>query len=365
MSAFATPIVLMLFNRPALTAQVFAVIRQLQPRQLFLIADGPRATHPEDQARCAAARQIVAQIDWPCTVQQNYSACNLGCGRRVASGLDWVFAQVEAAIILEDDTLPDASFFAFCETLLTRYATDERIAYISGHNSLGQWTQTPDSYFACRHGSIWGWATWRRAWQAYDFTLARFQGWAVTPLLARNLPDPEHAAHQTWLFQHHAGSTLDTWDIQWTLTCLLTGGLCLMPSHNLVSNLGFHGEATHTVDQADMRGELPRFTLPLPLRHPDPAQFPMPDDQFDRWVFLLTFMCGYKDARTLRLWQRLLDRSPNLTLPGLNAGITHVLTPLRHPAEAHCILTYWQQMLGPNERLAQLLQAFNQMGEVG
>lgn len=359
----ATPVVLVLFNRPALTAQVFAVIRQLRPCQLFLIADGPRPTHPDDVARCAATRQVVAQIDWPCSVQRNYSETNLGCGQRVASGLDWVFSQVDAAIILEDDILPDASFFPFCHDLLTRYRDDERVAYISGYNSLGHWNAAQTSYFACRHGSIWGWATWKRAWQHYDFTLARFRSWEIEAILAHHMPDPEHAAHQAWIFHHYDGVTIDTWDIQWTLACLLSGGLCLMPSRNLVKNLGFHTEATHTVDPFDMRSDLANFTLSMPLVHPDPAQIGAPDDQFDRWVFLLTLMNSYKDARTLRLWQRLLDKSPTLVLPGHNAGLAYVLTPLRHPAEARQILTYWQKFLGDNQRLQQMIHAFSDMVE--
>lgn len=360
---FQTPIVLILFNRPELTAQVFAAIRQLRPERLFLIADGPRHTHPHDGVRCTDARQIVAQVDWPCSVQHNYSAQNLGCGHRVASGLDWVFSQVDAAIILEDDTLPDPSFFPFCEELLTRYSGDERVAYISGHNSFGRWEKATASYFACRHGSIWGWATWRRAWQQYDFTLARFRTWEIQSILARHMPDPEHAAHQEWLFHHFTGKVIDTWDIQWTLSCLLHGTLCLMPSHNLVRNLGFHGDATHTVDNCDMRSALPSYPLTMPLVHPQPAERNAPDDQFDRWVFLLTLMNSYKDARTLRLWQRLLDRSPGLLLPGLNDGITHMLNPLRHPTEAQQILGYWQRHLGENERLEALLAAFSAMAK--
>lgn len=355
------PIVLFLFNRPALTAQVFAVIRQVRPAQLFLIADGPRLTHPRDPDLCAAARQVVATIDWPCTVHRLYSATNLGCGQRIASGLDWVFAQVEAAIILEDDILPDPSFFPFCQELLTRYHADARIAYISGYNALGGWAGQGASYFTCRHGSIWGWATWRRAWQHYDFTLDRFRTWDVAAILARHLADPEHAAHQAWLFAHYRGVAIDTWDIQWTLSCLLTGGLCLMPSHNLVKNLGFQTEATHTIDPGDMRTALARATLPLPLVHPTAVQLAQPDAQFDRWVFLLTLMTTYKDAQTLRLWQRLLDKTPTLTLPGLNAGITHILTPLRHPAEACAILSYWQRYSGGNARLQRLLATFQAM----
>lgn len=354
-----TPVVLILFNRPALTAQVFARIRQLQPRQLFLIADGPRPTHFDDQTRCALARQVVAEIDWPCCVQRDYSETNLGCGRRVVSGLDWVFAQVDRAIILEDDILPDASFFHFCEELLACYRADERIAYISGFNRLGAWTQSQASYFACRHGNISGWATWQRAWQHYDFTLARFRNLDIAAILARHLPDPEHAARQLWFFNEYGGRAIDAWDMHWTLICMLLGAFCLMPSHNLVRNLGFHADATHTIDPLDMFSDLPSFALARPLVHPAPAQLSMPDGQFDRWAFFLALMNGYKDTRTLRLWQRLLDKAPGLTLPGLDPGLIHALAPLRHPAEALQILTHCQPYFGANQRLQRLIREFS------
>lgn len=354
-----TPVVLIFFNRPALTARVFAAIRQMRPRQLFLIADGPRATHPEDSARCALARQVVAEIDWPCCVARDYSEINLGCGQRVVSGLNWVFSKVERAIILEDDILPDPSFFLLCQDLLHRYSEDERVGYISGYNNLGVWARTQASYFACRHGSIWGWATWRRAWQRYDFTLTRFREWDVATILARHMPDPEHAARQLWFFQQYCGVAIDVWDMQWTFSSLLHGSICLMPNRNLVRNLGFGAEATHTTDPLDIFNDLPSFALATPFVHPEPTHLNTPDDQFVRWALWIALMNGYKDIRTLRLWQQLLDKSPGLTVPGMHPGLIHSLAPLRHPAEALQVLTHCQPHFGNNQRLQWLIREFS------
>src|SRR6185369_17048088 len=117
MSTFilTTPVALLVFNRPEETSRVFAAIREARPLQLFIIADGPRSSRPNEQNRCAMVRQIVEQVDWPCQVERLYSETNLGCRKRVASGLDWVFSRVEEAMILEDDCLPDQAFFRYCQ----------------------------------------------------------------------------------------------------------------------------------------------------------------------------------------------------------------------------------------------------------
>jgi hypothetical protein len=167
-----TPVVLIVFNRPDPTAQVFAAIREAQPSQLFLISDGPRANRPDDLEKCRAVRAVIDQVDWPCDVQTNYAEKNMGCKYRVASGLDWVFSVVEEAIILEDDCLPHPSFFKYCEELLEKYRDDRRIGIISGHNNLFGYRRSADSYYYSNIPYIWGWATWRRTWEAYDFNIS-------------------------------------------------------------------------------------------------------------------------------------------------------------------------------------------------
>ncbi len=151
----ATPVALIIFNRPQNTAQVFAEIAKAKPKTLFIIADGPRPNHPTDEANCARTRAVVEQIDWECTVHRNYSEQNLGCKRRVSSGLDWVFEQVEEAIILEDDILVDPSFFPFMEEMLERYRHDDRVMQIVGENAVGVQADIPYSYFFSHVASFW------------------------------------------------------------------------------------------------------------------------------------------------------------------------------------------------------------------
>src|SRR5450432_2004627 len=156
-----TPVIFAIFNRPAHTRRVFEAIAKAAPEKLFIIYDAPRAGNQIEAERCAQVRKIVERVDWPCDVQRNYSDVNLGCGKRIASGLQWAFSHVEEAIILEDDTLPGSSFFPFCEELLQQYRGDDRITHVSGNNYSAAKHRTPFSYHFSNYGHIWGWATWR------------------------------------------------------------------------------------------------------------------------------------------------------------------------------------------------------------
>ncbi|MEW6491011.1 MAG: glycosyltransferase family 2 protein, partial [Cyanobacteriota bacterium] len=162
-----TPVVFIIFNRPDTTQKVFEAIRQAHPPLLFVIADGPRPNKPGEDQKCAATRAIIDQVDWDCEVLTNYSEINLGCERRVSSGLNWVFDTVEEAIILEDDCLPHPTFFSFCEELLDYYRNDQRVMVITGQNVQFGRKRTDYTYYFSRYNHCWGWASWRRAWRSY------------------------------------------------------------------------------------------------------------------------------------------------------------------------------------------------------
>src|SRR5437868_7090749 len=160
---FKTPVALIIFRRPQFTEQVFQALARVQPRQLFVIADGPRPDVEGEAELCRATRAIIDRVDWQCEVIKNYLETNLGCGRRPATGISWVFDQVEEAIILEDDCVPGPSFFPFCEELLARYRDDERIMHIAGSTYEHGLLPTPYSYCFSHFNGAWGWASWRRA----------------------------------------------------------------------------------------------------------------------------------------------------------------------------------------------------------
>ncbi|MBL1209355.1 glycosyltransferase family 2 protein [Geminocystis sp. GBBB08] len=349
---------LCIFNRPQLTAQVFDTILRILPEHLFIIADGPRLEHPEDQSLCTAARDVVSVVNWPYNVQYNFSAVNLGCPRRIVSGLNWAFEQVEEAIILEEDTLPDLSFFPYCEELLQRYRDDSQVMMISGYNGLGTWP-TPDNahYFFTRYGSIWGWATWRRAWQFYDFSLKRYQDWDIEVKLKKNLVNPEQIGHLSWRFNFLLRRSVNSWDMQWLLICVLHGGLCAIPRVNLVRNIGFGVTAIHTKNENDPRN-LPNFSLPRLIVHPPNNPVDFIDEHYERWYYWLHLISRYENLAFLGTWGRALMRQPDLTLPVADNEAVFTLTPLHYPNETIEMLKYLQQFIPENLHLNQLISMF-------
>ena len=263
-----TPVALLVFNRPAETERVFAAIREARPPRLLIIADGPRADRPDDGALCAEVRRVVEEVDWPCEVQHNYSDVNLGCRQRVASGLDWVFDHVEEAIILEDDCLPDKSFFRFCKELLEFYRHDHRIGMISGDNFQFGRQHTDESYYFSRYFHIWGWATWRDRWAgSYDVYMKQWPAVRDKSWLADMLNDKSELAIWKSNFEKAYCGQIDTWDYQWVFANWLQGRLCILPAMNLISNIGFNSRATHTKVSINL-ADLDCFPLAFPLKHP-------------------------------------------------------------------------------------------------
>jgi hypothetical protein len=265
-----TPVALIIFNRPAVTARVFEQIAAARPKTLLVIADGPRADMPGEAEACGAARAIIDRVDWPCTVLKNYSYTNLGVGLRPATGLRWVFEQVEEAIVLEDDCVPHPTFFRYCDELLDRYRDDQRVMHISGDNWNFNPRPQPFSYFFSAYCYSCGWATWRRAFRHYDPEVALWPSLRNTPWLMDLLGDREAVEFWADKFDrvHDAGIKKHGWDWPWLFACWAHRGLSILPSVNLITNIGFGDDATHTKRTDDDRAFVPVAEMPFPLRHP-------------------------------------------------------------------------------------------------
>ena len=282
-----TPIAFIIFNRPDKTQKVFEAIRCAQPPKLFVIADGPRLHRSDDLDKCAATRAIIDQVDWNCEVIKNFSDKNLGCGMRPATGISWVFENVEEAIILEDDCIPHPTFFRFCEELLDKYRFDHRVMHISGNNYWSEKFQRNDSYVFSRYPLSWGWATWKRAWQHYEFEMTLWHQVNQRNVL-RDLLGDRHTV-DTWIkiFQRiGTDATLDCWDYQWILTCWLQNGLSILPNVNMVSNVGFGADATHTFTKESFAADgtqlsVSQEAMTFPLKHP---QMMIRDSDIDRLI---------------------------------------------------------------------------------
>lgn len=274
------PVAFLVFNRPDLTAKVFDAIAAAKPRKLLVVADGSRS--PEESVTTSAVRSVMSRVDWDCEVLTNYSETNLGCKRRVSSGLDWVFEHCEEAIIIEDDCLPHPTFFPYCEALLDKYRDDERVMMVSGTNFQYGRARSPFSYDFSRTINVWGWATWRRAWRHYDVEMKLWPALSNTPWLVDVLPDP--AVAQWWhaMLADAFANRIDTWDFQWAFACWTQNGLNVLPSVNLVSNIGFRNDGTHTASANNPIADLPVGAIEFPLH---PPLYMLPNLQAD----LITF----------------------------------------------------------------------------
>jgi len=265
-SQFNTAIAFFIFNRPETTQLVFDEIKKIKPKKLFIIADGPRNYVQGEYEKCMGARAIIDTVDWTCDVLKNFSETNLGCKVRISSGISWVFEHVEEAIILEDDCVPDPSFFPFCQIMLKQYSDDKRIMMISGSNFVFENEFFKDTYYFSQYFPIWGWATWKRAWEKYDIDMVKWPEFKKEKVLDAIFPNKLFVHYFERIFDDVYGGRDDTWDAQWVFTCLTEGGLCIMPSKNLVSNIGISGTR---VQMEKLIGKQ-RFSLDLArIKDPD------------------------------------------------------------------------------------------------
>lgn len=265
-SSFELPVVFLAFNRPEETRSVFECIRRQRPRRLLIVTDSARRGHPTDASRCADVRSIVTQVDWPCEVSINAETENLGCGLRVSSGLDWVFDTVEEAVIIEDDCLPCDDFFNFMAAMVPYYRSDTRIGTISGSNLTLQDLRLNDSYFFSVYPSLWGWGSWRRTWRHYDFHMTRWEQAKNELVVGRSFRDPQILIFFSVIFEQLAQGEMDTWDFQMYFASFANSWLHVIPSQNLVSNIGY-GTGTHATPA--IYDKVPHGALSWPLRHPE------------------------------------------------------------------------------------------------
>jgi hypothetical protein len=275
-----TPVALLIFNRPDTTERVFNAIAQARPSKLLVVADGPRASRSGEAERCQQTRAVIQRVDWDCEVITNFADSNMGCKLRVSSGIDWIFEQVEEVIILEDDCLPDLSFFRFCDEMLERYRDNERVGMVSGGNLQFGRQRGIGSYYFSKYTHIWGWASWRRAWKHYDRDLTHWPEFKAQGLLEQMFATIGEQAYWQNSFQWVHEGSLDTWDVSWTFTALTHGLLQVVPNVNLISNIGFGVDATHT-HVVGVHANLPTQAIEFPLRHPT---FVLPNIEADRYI---------------------------------------------------------------------------------
>lgn len=279
------PVLLVVFNRPDVTRAMVDALRQVGPRQMFVAADGPRPDHPEDVELCARTRRVLDHIDWPCEVEVLAHEHNLGLQASMVSAIDWFLSKVDEGVILEDDCLVHPDFFTFAAAMLERYRHTPEVMAVTSVNIEAAVDHGPASYFFASGGHIWGWATWRRAWEGFDPALSLWP--QVQDSFGPGTP-PLHRALGSKFASAHAG-TKRTWARAWHFTVARQQGLVVVPAVNMVHNIGLAKGATHTTSTRHRLAHLRAHELPLPLIHPDDR---VPDVRYDaalaryhRWGF--------------------------------------------------------------------------------
>ncbi|MFD2146630.1 hypothetical protein [Mucilaginibacter antarcticus] len=272
------------FNRPETTIKVFAAIREARPTRLYIAADGPRPGNQSDIDNQKAVKEIVSKVDWACDVRTLYREHNLGCGKGPATAYDWFFEHEEEGIILEDDCLPDQSFFRYCQELLKKYRHDTKIMHIAGSNFQKGWKSDEDySYYFSSYPHEWGWATWRRAWKLYDFDVKDypelikkdyFKGYFDSEL--------EQKYRLSKIKNSYNNPNVNWWDYQWSFTLFSHSGLAIIPNTNMIENIGFGANATHTLSANDELKQNKAQPLEFPLKHPS---FVIRDSKSDHRYF--------------------------------------------------------------------------------
>lgn len=267
------PVALIIFNRPDATKKVIEALRSAKIRKLFVVADGPRIDFPDDINLCMRARHVIDEIDWPCEVTRRFLEKNIGCGHGPSQGLDWIFQQTDRCIILEDDCIPSPSFFPYCNELLEKFKDDKRVMMVSGNNHLLGNLKFKDSYCFSVHTQTHGWATWARAWNEFDFYISDWPSIRSLSWLSNYLGNKKYAKKWITIFdQAHeearANPRCSFWDFQWTFACWKNSALNIIPSINLVSNIGYGEDATHPTPVDHPLSKLPASSIEFPLRHP-------------------------------------------------------------------------------------------------
>lgn len=275
------PILILAFNRPDTTRRVLESLRPARPQRIFFAVDGPRLHIADESQRVAQVRDLVSVIDWGCDVKTLFRDQNLGCKLGVSGAISWFFEHVESGIILEDDCLAHPSFFPYACELLERYRDEDRVMMISGDNFQKGRRKSPYSYYYSRYAHIWGWATWRRAWQHYDHEMKSWPALRDSGWLTDLLGDRHAARYWTNIFDDTHQNRNTSWAYRWQFCVWARNGLAILPRSNLVSNIGFGELATHTTEAGNPWANMSVQPMTIPMNHPSAV---IRDDKADRYT---------------------------------------------------------------------------------
>lgn len=265
------PVLYIIFNRLDTVQQSFESIRKARPPRLYLAADGPRKDRVGEKERCEEVRKwVLSHIDWDCEVHQRFQDTNVGCGHHPADAITWLFENEDYGIIMEDDCVASPSFFPFVEEMLERYKDDKDISIVCGSNFDKRHTHQSKNadYFFSKISYTWGWATWKRNWEDYDFAMKGWDEVNKSRLLKWLFDEPEYREYWRYIFDvTFKRQPRDIWDYQFFFSCYRKRQMAIVPNVNLISNIGDGNDATHT-KKGDGKLGLETTVVDFPIRHP-------------------------------------------------------------------------------------------------
>lgn len=271
------PVLLITFNRPDVTKVLLERILEANPPKLYYFNDAPRPGNENDRINCQAVRDLINNIPYDGELLTRFEEKNLGCKGGESTAMTWLFENEEMGIVLEDDTLPTLDFFPYCEEMLHKYKDDDRIMSIGGCNLLNEWKSDEQDYHFTNYPSFWGWAGWQRVWKNYDVTMKEWNDPKVREMVLQYLPTEEFRQLRTSEFDSLVSGRNDTWDYQFLFQHHINHGLGVVPSKNMISNIGInHVEAVHMIGDSPFSDLAPQ-EISLPMSH---NPFIIPDIEY-------------------------------------------------------------------------------------
>lgn len=278
-------VLILIFNRPDKVRSLIDALSLARPPRLYIAADGPRTARPSDAGQCAEARRIAQEVSWPCQIHTHFSETNLGVDPAVEAGINWFFEHETEGIILEDDCIPSIDFFRFAGAMLEQYREDDRVMMVSGNNFQDGIQRGTGSYYVSRYANTWGWATWQRAWRLYDPSLSSLPAFVESNAVRLIRASFDEQRHWLRYFRKLRAGMYSAWDAKWMFAIWNADGLCITPNVNLVRNIGFGPDATHTT-QSGENGTEDLGRMDEVIRHPSTME---PDADADRKLYMRNY----------------------------------------------------------------------------
>lgn len=305
-----TAVLLLVFNRLDTTIQVFKEIQKAKPVRLYIASDGARRFKNDEDIKVKEVRDyILKHIDWECEVKTLFREENLGCGIAVSEAISWFFENEEMGIILEDDCLPSQSFFWYCEELLQKYKNDMRVWHIGGTSTLNEEILlNDDSYYFSNFNHIWGWASWSNRWMKYDINMSLLDEFIENKFIENISQDKLLKEHWMDGLKSVFEKKIDTWDYQWYFTTWINGGISIIPTRNLVSNIGFGPEATHTSDADSKLSNQPKKEMSLNFIHPKLTMINTIYDNYNAKFLFNLSPWGYYKNKMKKMIRKVIKR---------------------------------------------------------